>query len=404
MLNKTQATEAPIHTIITTDDLASYCARWANETYITVDTEFLRETTYYPKLCLIQIAGATEAALIDPLAEGLDLASFFGLMANEKVLKVFHAAKQDFEILMMLSGALPKPVVDTQIAAMVCGFGDQVGYEAIVRKLANASIDKSSQFTDWSRRPLTHKQTSYAISDVTHLRTVYEALVDLLQKSGRAEWMKNELASLCDPATYKVDPEQSWRRIKARIQNKKQQAVLMSVAAWREREAQSRNVPRGRILKDDAVAEIAIQMPQTPQDVNELRLVSKGTGNSTMGAALMKAVQHGLARDPETIPGKPKFEEMSSSAQAVAEILKLALKVVCESNGLAPKLIASVADIEALAMDDNADIPAMKGWQLEVFGKIALDLKHGRAAIGIDKGKAVILPREANENSPASII
>ena len=393
MLNKTQPAEAPITTITTTDDLAKYCASWAHETYITVDTEFLRETTYYPKLCLIQVAGAEVAALIDPLAEGLDLAPFFALMADEKVLKVFHAAKQDFEILMMLAHALPRPVMDTQIAAMVCGFGDQVGYEAIVRKLVGAGIDKSSQFTDWSRRPLTHKQQAYAVSDVTHLRTVYEKLQDLLSSSGRAEWMKNELATLCDPATYKVDPELSWKRIKARIQNKKQQAVLMSVAAWREREAQSRNVPRGRILKDEAVGEIAIQMPQTPQDVNDLRLVSKGTGNSQMGAALLKAVQHGLARDPETVPGKPKFEEMSSGAQAAAEVLKLALKVVCENNGLAPKLIASSAEIEALAVDDAADIPAMKGWQFDMFGKVALDLKHGRAVIGMDRGKVVILPR-----------
>ena len=393
MLDKPQAAEIPVHTITTTDDLAAHCLRWANETYISVDTEFLRETTYYPNLCLIQVAGSADAALIDPLAAGIDLAPFFTLMANEKVLKVFHAAKQDFEILMLLSGALPIPVMDTQIAAMVCGFGDQVGYEAIVRKLVGAGIDKSSQFTDWSRRPLTHKQQAYAISDVTHLRSVYEKLLEQLVQSGRAAWMKNELASLCDPATYKVDPEQSWRRIKARIQNKKQQAVLMSVAAWREREAQSRNVPRGRILKDEAVAEIAIQMPQTPQAVNELRLVSKGTANSALGAALIKAVQAGLARDPETVPGKLKFEDMSSSAMAAAEILKLALKIISENKGLAPKLIASAADIEALAMDDDADIPAMKGWQLDVFGKVALDLKHGRAVIAMDKGKVVILPR-----------
>ena len=393
MLNKLKLDEAPIHTITTTDDLASYCTRWANDTYITVDTEFLRETTYYPKLCLIQIAGATEAALIDPLADGLELSPFFALMADTNVLKVFHAAKQDFEILMLLSGALPQPIVDSQIAAMVCGFGDQVGYEAIVRKLVGASIDKSSQFTDWSRRPLTHKQQAYAVSDVTHLRTVYEKLQVQLTETGRADWMKSELSNLTDPATYKVDPEQSWRRVKARIQNKKQQAVLMSVAAWREREAQTKNVPRGRVLKDEAIAEIAIQMPQTPQDVNELRLVSRGAGNSAMGTAILKAVQDGLARDLKTIPDKAKYDEMTSAALAAAEILKLALKIICETQGLAPKLIASSADIEALAMDDAADIAAMKGWQFEVFGKVALDIKHGKACITMDKGKAVILNR-----------
>jgi ribonuclease D len=394
MLNKAhKAAEAPIHTITTTEDLASHCARWGQETYITVDTEFLRETTYYPKLCLIQVAGEELAALIDPLAPGLDLAPFFALMAQGSVLKVFHAAKQDFEIMYLLAGALPHPVLDTQIAAMVCGFGDQVGYEAIVRKLVGAGIDKSSQFTDWSRRPLTHKQQAYAISDVTHLRGVYEKLKQQIIENGREQWLEAELASLTDPATYKVDPEQSWRRVKARIQNKKQQAVLMSVAAWREREAQSRNVPRGRILKDDAIAEIAIQIPQTPQDVNELRLVSRGAGNSSMGVAILKAVQEGLAREPDSIPGKPKYEEMSSSALAAAEILKLALKITCESHGLAPKLIASASEIEALAADDNADVPAMKGWQREVFGNVALDLKHGRAVIGMENGRAVILKR-----------
>ncbi len=393
MLNKPHLTEKPIHTITTTDDLASFCARWAKEIYITVDTEFLRETTYYPKLCLIQVAGAHEAALIDPLADDLDLAPFFALMADTSVLKVFHAAKQDFEILVMLCGAVPQPIIDTQIAAMVCGFGDQVGYEAIARKLAGANIDKSSQFTDWSRRPLSHKQQAYAISDVTHLRTVYEKLQEQLAQTGRTDWMKSELASLTDPATYRVDPEQSWRRVKARIQNKKQQAVLMSVAAWREREAQNKNVPRGRVLKDEAIAEIAIQMPHTPQDVNELRLVSRGAGNSATGIAILKAVQDGLNRDPKTIPDKAKFDEMSSAALAASEILKLALKIVCEMHGLAPKLIASSADIEALAMDDVADIPAMQGWQFELFGKVALDLKHGKACITMEKGRAVILNR-----------
>jgi ribonuclease D len=394
MLNKPHKAEAPIHTITTTDDLAAYCTRWATDTYVTVDTEFLRETTYYPKLCLIQVAGEHEAALIDPLSVGIDLAPFFTLMADTNVLKVFHAAKQDFEILMLLAGGLPQPVIDTQIAAMVCGFGDQVGYEAIVRKLAGASIDKSSQFTDWSRRPLTHKQQAYAVSDVTHLRTVYEKLVEQLKENGRETWLNAELGNLTDPTTYKVDPEQSWRRIKARIQNKKQQAVLMSVAAWREREAQTKNVPRGRILKDEAVGEIAIQMPQTPQAVNELRLISRGTGNSATGAGILKAVAEGLSRDPNTVPGaKNRQEEMSSAAQAAAEILKLALKITCEMHALAPKLIASSADIEALAQDDEADIPAMKGWQREIFGQVALDLKHGKACIAMEGGKAVIIKR-----------
>ena len=393
MPHRNLGTQVPVHTITTNEDLADYCNRWSHDAFVTVDTEFLRETTYYPKLCLIQVSGPVDAALIDPLAPGMNLKPFFDLMSNERVLKVFHAAKQDFEILYLLNGALPKPVMDTQIAAMVCGFGDQVGYEAIVRKLAGGSIDKSSQFTDWSRRPLTQKQLAYAIADVTYLRIVYQKLQELLDKNGRESWLQAELKSLTDPATYKADPELSWRRIKARIQNRKQQAVLMSVAAWREREAQNRDVPRGRILKDEAVAEIAIQMPQDVAAMNELRLVSRGTGNSSTGAAILKAVADGLARDPETVPfNKGRPDEMSPAAQSAAEILKLALKIVCEGEGIAPKLVASASDIEALAIKDDADVPAMKGWQFELFGKLALDLKHGRACITMDKGRAVIRP------------
>jgi ribonuclease D len=383
--------ENPVITISTTVDLAAFCERMAAETFVTVDTEFLRETTYYPKLCLVQVAGKDEAVLIDPLAEGIDLAPFFTLMANEKVLKVFHAAKQDFEIMLLLSGTLPHPVFDTQIAAMVAGFGDQVGYEAIVRKLVGAAIDKSSQFTDWSRRPLTHKQALYALSDVVHLRVVYEKLAEELEKGGKASWIEKEFSTLTNPATYRVDPEDVYKRIKARIQNKKQMSVLMSVAAWREREAQTKNVPRGRILKDEAVAEIAIQMPQNPAAINELRLVSRGTGNSAMGSAILKAVAEGLARSPSDVPDfKGRGDEMSAAAQAASEVLKLALKVVCETEGIAPKLLASASDIDALAVDDNAKIPLMEGWRYEKFGKLAVEIKQGLAFIGLANGRAII--------------
>lgn len=384
----------PIDAIESTQDLTDFCARMAQEEFVTVDTEFLRETTYYPKLCLIQVAGHAEGALIDPLADGIDLAPFYALMADKNVLKVFHAAKQDFEILHQLAGALPCPVIDTQIAAMVCGFGDQVGYEAIVRKLVGASIDKSSQFTDWSRRPLTPKQSHYALSDVTHLRVVYEKLKAQLAETGRAQWLDDELQVLSDPNTYIVNPEESYRRIKARIQNKRQFGTLMSIAAWREREAQARNVPRGRILKDEALAEIAIQMPQKPEDINQLRLVSKGTANSSMGSAILKAVAEGLARDPNTIPDfKGRNDEMSAAAQATAEVLKLALKVACENEGIAPKLLANAAEIDAIAVDDNADVPLLQGWRREVFGELALAIKHGKACIGIENGRAILIRR-----------
>ena len=394
---KTDLSTPALQTVVTletTPDLAAFCNRMASEKFITVDTEFLRETTYYPKLCLIQIAGADEAVLIDPMAPGMDLAPFFELMADQNVLKVFHAARQDFEILIQLSGAVPTPVIDTQIAAMVCGFGDQVGYEAIVRKLVGASIDKSSQFTDWSRRPLTSKQALYAVSDVTHLRVVYEKLQAMLHETGREGWLDDEIETLTSPETYRVEPEESYKRIKARIQNKKQFGVLISIAAWREREAQTRNVPRGRILKDEAVAEIAIQMPQKPESINELRLVSKGTANSSMGAAILKAVAHGLARDPKTIPDfKGRGDEMSAAQQAAAEVLKLALKVACETENVAPKLLASASDIDAVAINDNADVPLLHGWRREVFGNMALDIKHGKACIGMENGRAVLIKR-----------
>jgi ribonuclease D len=377
--------------ITTTDELAAFCISVSSDNYITVDTEFLRETTYYPKLCLIQIAGAKVDALIDPLAPGLSLQPFFDLMANKAVMKVFHAASQDIEILVNLANLVPTPVFDTQIAAMVCGFGDQVGYEAIVRKLVGAQIDKSSQFTDWSRRPLTHKQMAYALSDVTHLRVVYEKLQAQIDAENRNDWLEGELADLADASNYRVDPEQSWRRIKARIQSKKQQSVLMSVAAWREREAQSKNVPRGRILKDDAVGEIAIQMPQTSEAMQQLRLLPRGSADSSIGKGILTAMKEALSRDPTIVPSpKGRGDEMSSSQEAAAEVLKLALKIVSEQAGVAPKLLASSADIDAIAISDDANVPAMHGWRRQVFGDLAIALKNGKATIGLENGRAKI--------------
>jgi ribonuclease D len=377
--------------ITSSDALAAFCKNVAGDSYITVDTEFLRETTYYPKLCLIQIAGENHNTLIDPLAPGLSLQPFFDLMANPAVLKVFHAASQDIEILVNMANLVPTPVFDTQIAAMVCGFGDQVGYEAIVRKLVGAQIDKSSQFTDWSRRPLTHKQMAYALSDVTHLRVVYEKLRIQIDAEDRSDWLEDELADLANADKYRVDPAQSWRRIKARIQNKKQQAALMAVAAWREREAQAKNVPRGRILKDDAVGEIAIQVPQTTEAMHQLRLLPRGSADSSIGKGILAAVKEGLSLDPATLPSpKGRGDEMTTSQEAAAEVLKLALKIVSENAGVAPKLLASSADIDAIAVSDDADVPAMQGWRRAVFGDVAIALKSGKATIGLEKGRAKI--------------
>ncbi len=379
--------------ITTTKSLEALCAALAGDRFVTVDTEFMRETTYWPDLCLIQMAGETAAGLVDPMAAGIDLAPFFALMNNERVLKVFHAARQDIEIMVHRSGVVPHPVFDTQIAAMVCGFGDQVGYEAIVRKLAHAQIDKSSRFTDWSRRPLSEKQLVYALSDVTHLRVVYERLKDELDKTGREAWLAEEMDILTSPATYRTEPEDAWKRIKVRLKSKKQLGVLVAVSAWREHEARDKNVPRGRILKDDAVAEVAMQMPQSREALGHLRALPRGFATSRVGDAIVAAVKDGLARDPKSLPHlEGGRDEMSEGAQAAAEVLKLALKVVCEREGLAPKLVASAAEIDAVAEDDAADVPMMHGWRREVFGNLALDLKAGRAVIGFRDGRAAILP------------
>jgi ribonuclease D len=380
--------------ITRTEDLARLCERLAQDEFVTVDTEFMRETTYYPILCLIQLAGESTTGLIDPMAQGIDLAPFFDLMRNQKVLKVFHAARQDIEIMVHLSGAVPTPVFDTQIAAMVCGFGDQVGYEAIVRKLAKAQIDKSSRFTDWSRRPLTEKQLTYALSDVTHLRTVYRSLKDDLDRTGREHWLEEENTLLASAETYRTDPTDAWRRIKVRLKNKKQLGVLMAVAAWREGEAQDKNVPRSRVIKDDAVAEIAVQIPQTREALGELRALPRGLGNSRLGEGILKAVKQGLEADPKTLPHLDTGrDEKSESVQAAAEVLKLALKVVCEREGIAPKLLANSSEIEAVAESDTADVPLLRGWRREVFGELAIGLKHGRTMIGFEKGRVVIVPR-----------
>lgn len=379
--------------ITTTESLYRLCDSLAKESFITVDTEFMRESTYWPDLCLIQVAGAEIHGLIDPLAPGIDLKPFFALMNDPNVLKVFHAARQDIEIMVHRAGIVPHPVFDTQIAAMVCGFGDQVGYEAIVRKLAKAQIDKSSRFTDWSRRPLSEKQLAYALADVTHLRVVYEALKKELDRTGREHWLREEMDILTNPATYRTEPEDAWKRIKVRLRAKKQLAVLMEIAAWREREAREKNVPRSRVLKDDAIAEIATQCPQTREVLNQLRALPKGMASSRIGDAILKAVGAGLAMDPKSLPQPDDGrDDMSDAAQAAAEVLKLALKVVCEKEGIAPKLVASSSDIDAVAERDDADIHLMHGWRRELFGNLALAIKRGEAVIGFEGGRVRVLP------------
>jgi ribonuclease D len=290
------------------------------------------------------------------------------------------------------SGVVPHPVFDTQVAAMVCGFGDQVGYEAIARKLAKAQIDKSSRFTDWSRRPLTDKQLAYAISDVTHLRIVYQKLKAELDRTARESWLAEEMEILTSPATYLTEPADAWRRIKMRLKSKKQLAVLIELAAWREHEARDKNLPRGRILRDEVLADIATQMPQTREALAHLRALPKGFASSKTGEAVLAVIKEGLARDPASLPHvEMGNEELTSSAQAAAEVLKLALKVVCENERIAPKLVASTSDIDEIAADDQADVPLKHGWRRELFGNLALDIKHGKALIGFQKGRVAIV-------------
>jgi ribonuclease D len=375
---------------VTTEALAAACARLASHDFVTVDTEFLRETTYYPKLCLIQMASSDEIVLVDPLAPGLDLAPFLALMADQKVVKVFHAARQDLEIIWNKGRLIPEPLFDTQVAAMVCGFGEQVSYESLATSLAGAKIDKSSRFTDWSRRPLTDAQLVYAAADVTHLRTVYTKLIGRMVKNDRVNWIADEMAILTSPATYEMNPEDAWSRVKARIRKPVERAILIELAAWREREAQTRDVPRGRVIKDDGLAEIAVAQPKSIEDLSRLRAIPNGFERSKAGAEILDAVARGKARDPATIPVVEA--ERSGGNGALVQLLKVLLQSVCERNQVAAKLVASSDDIDRLATRPEVDMPVLQGWRGEIFGQVALQLIRGEVMLGLDKGRVVAVP------------
>jgi ribonuclease D len=380
--------------------LAAFCARVSQADFITVDTEFMRERTYWPQLCLIQVAGPDEVAAIDPLAEGMDLTPLLDLLADERLLKVFHAARQDIEIFFHLTGRIPTPLFDTQVAAMVCGYGDSVSYETLAAQLAGARIDKSVRFTDWSARPLSDRQISYALADVTHLRKVYEGLAKRLVTSGRAHWLQEEMATLLQPGTYRLEPDESWRRLKPRAGSKPRLlAILREVAAWREREAQRRDVPRNRIVRDDTVMDIAAHAPSTVEDLARLRGLSKSLAEGRMGQDILVAVARGAAMPESEIPILPPPVEMPGGLGPVVELLKVLLKIKCERQQVAQKLVASSADLERVAADDNADVPALHGWRREVFGEDALALKHGRLALAM-KGKRIVL-MPLDEAAPA---
>ncbi len=384
--------------ITTTDELAAACARLARYPFITVDTEFLRETTYYPILCVIQMAGADQAAgadeavVIDAIAPGIDLAPFFDLMNDEKVLKVFHAARQDIEICWHRAGKLPHPIFDTQVAAMVLGYGDSISYDQLVQRITGDLLDKSSRFTDWTRRPLTEAQLNYAVSDVTHLRDVFRALSADLDKRGRSEWVSAEMEVLTSPETYRADPEHAWQRLKSRVRKPRELAVLMEIAAWRECEAQSRDIPRGRVLKDDVLGDIAVQAPTTVERLGHLRSLPKGFERSKWGDAIVDAVNRGIARDPKTLPRLERSRGVSNGG-ATVELLKVLLRMTAERHAVAAKVIATVDDLETIAGDDNADVPALKGWRRELFGNKALALKQGKLALAVEKGRVVPVER-----------
>ena len=377
--------------IDTTEALAAFCQRQAQADYITVDTEFMRDKTYWPLLCLVQVAGPEAAAAIDPLAPGIDLTPLLALMANPAVLKVFHAARQDIEIFVNMAGAVPAPLFDTQVAAMVCGFGDAVSYETLANKLAGAQIDKSSRFTDWAHRPLTERQLNYALSDVVPLRTAYEKLGQRLAKTGRAQWLAEEMGELTDPATYRQDPGEAWRRLKVRSNNRKLLALVHELAAWREVGAQQRNLPRNRLLRDEAILEIAAHAPKSIESLARTRSLGKGVAEGKLGREILDAVAQGLA-DPNPPPSLPAKAEAPPGIGPLIELLRVLLKQRCEDFQVAQKLVASADDLQAIAADDNAKVPALSGWRREVFGKDAVALKHGELALTAGKNRIELVP------------
>ena len=374
--------------IKTQEELESVIDALARSEFVTVDTEFIRETTFWPELCLIQMAAPGVTALIDPLADGLDLAPFFRLMADERVLKVFHAARQDIEIVFHRGGLIPHPVFDTQVAAMVCGFGDNVSYDQLVQKITGAQIDKSSRFTDWRHRPLSEKQLVYALADVTHLIDVYLHLKAELEREGRAHWLNEEMDILTARETYDPHPEDAWKRLKMRVRKPVELAVMQAVAAWREREARERNVPRGRVLKDDALYEIAQQQPRDAAALARLRTTPKGWERSSTATALIAVVNGALDMPKEKMPKLPKQQPNQEGSSAAAELLKVLLRIVAEREGVAAKVLASSDEIDRIAAEgESAEVPALHGWRREVFGEEALKLVRGEIAIKFDKRK-----------------
>lgn len=380
--------------ITTTEALDALCLRLQAHPYVTVDTEFLRESTFWPILCLVQIASEDESAIIDPMADEIDLAPLFALFQDSATLKVFHAGRQDLEIFHHLSGEVPTPIFDTQVAAMVCGFGESVGYETLANKIARESVDKSSRFTDWSRRPLTDRQMKYAEADVTHLRVVYEFLSSKLEETGRTGWVEAEMDILRSPETYLIPPENAWRRIKSRNNKPRFLALLKETAAWRERQAHLQDIPRNRIIRDEALLEIAGNPPDSPKKLSMVRSIGNRFADGKMGAGLLSAIKAAKQIPDDQCPVMAKPEPLPKGLGPVMDLLRVLLKLRCEENDVAQKLVCTSRQLEQLAARDDADIPALSGWRMTMFGKDALDLKHGRIALATEDGKIKLIRLE----------
>ena len=366
--------------ICNTRTLETFCASLVEVPFITVDTEFIREKTYWPQVCLIQVAGPgdDEARTIDPLAPGIDLKPLLDLMQNPKVVKVFHAASQDIEIFLRLSGKIPAPLFDTQIAAMACGFGDSVSYETLVMQLAHGTVDKSLRLTDWSARPLSERQLKYALSDVTYLRVIYQKLRDRLLETKRMAWLDEEMTSLSDPASYVTIPENAWRRLKPKSTKPRFLAVLQELAAWREKEAQSRDVPRQRLVRDDLLVELAQQTPQTVEILGKVRGYSRQAAEGSQGASILAAIKRGMERPASDLPSLPDRGPDFRKLGAMVDLLRVLLRDCSEQHDVSQKMIASTSDLECIAACQDNGVPALSGWRFEVFGKDALELRAGR--------------------------
>lgn len=377
--------------ITTPSALHELCHTLSSADFITVDTEFMREQTYWPKLCLIQVASDDVEAIIDPLAPDLDLTPLWSLMTDSKIMKVFHAARQDIEIVHIAAGRVPSPVFDTQVAAMVCGFGESISYINLTKKITGADLDKSSRFTDWSRRPLSEKQLNYALGDVTHLRDIYRHLKNELETTGRASWLDEEMGTLTASETYEQNPETAWRRLKLKVRNRKALGVLMELAAWRETAAQNQDVPRQRIMRDDALYDIANQSPTSVEQLSGLRSLSDGFARSARAKEIVAAVRRGLDRDPSTVPPLSQGQPLSAEATATLELLKVLLKSAAARHRVAPRLIADASDLERLARENEPDVAALTGWRRQLFGEDALRLKNGELALTLKAGDVRIV-------------